>query len=385
MFNRMTGTDICQQLLRRFSDDGLANLGNPGMRNFDGSSPMNARRAHSSMSGHQRVAGVPLNPAVGVNHPSMGPSSRSWHPSPFASDDEMAAHDEPQFYKEEKKNRIKMEIARRRHQIDENACLHEELSRLAKLREHAEISNHLGVPSSTNLTSNLTGAAVQGGVYGMNPAMAGINQLGAMMNPMSAAVPGHHASVSNLNIHANNPNYLNSSSQLSHTATQHGTGAAGSHLIPTSGVDGTSILKSVDEILRETGGGNPAMTGGLPSANTLLTNHHMNPSAYHNLTNNYATNSRSNQNALSSLHNHMPVGGVDPYSGVGGVGATPTMGGFAHHPATSSYDHRVTDFSPIHSEINELNPLMNDMTISGNRSNRMMQRGTFNQPNTGIM
>ena len=86
-------------MLRRFSDDGLANLGNPGMRNFDGSSPMNARRAHSSMSGHQRVAGVPLNPAVGVGHPSMGPSSRSWHPSPFASDDEMAAHDEPQFYK----------------------------------------------------------------------------------------------------------------------------------------------------------------------------------------------------------------------------------------------------------------------------------------------
>ena len=88
-----------QQLLRRFSDDGLANLGNPGMRNFDGSSPMNARRAHSSMSGHQRVAGVPLNPAVGVGHPSMGPSSRSWHPSPFASDDEIASHDEPQFYK----------------------------------------------------------------------------------------------------------------------------------------------------------------------------------------------------------------------------------------------------------------------------------------------
>ena len=86
-------------MLRRFSDDGLANLGNPGMRNFDGSSPMNARRAHSSMSGHQRVAGVPLNPAVAVGHPSMGPSSRSWHPSPFASDDEMAAHDEPQFYK----------------------------------------------------------------------------------------------------------------------------------------------------------------------------------------------------------------------------------------------------------------------------------------------
>merc|ERR1719412_83383 len=361
-----------RQLLRRFSDEGLMNLDNPGMRNFDGSSPISARRAHSSMSGHQRVSGVPLNPNFAVGHPSMGPSSRSWHPSPFASDDDVASNEEPQFYKEEKKNRIKMEIARRRHQIDENACLHEELSRLAKLRENAEISNRLDVPTSANMTSNLPGAI--GGVYGMNSNLTGINQFGAALSPavMAAAV-------------ASNPNYLNSSSQLSHTATQHGTGAAGSHLIPTSGVDGTSILKSVDEILRETGGGNPAMTGGLPSANTLLTNHHMNPSAYHNLTNNYATNTRSNQNALSSLHNHMPVGGVDPYSGVGGVGATPTMGVFSHPPATSSYDHRMTDFSPIHSEINELNPLMNDMTISGNRSNRMMQRGTFNQPNTGIM
>merc|ERR1719242_2420280 len=104
------------------------------------------------MSGHQRVSGMSLNPNFAAGHPPIGPSSRSWHPSPFASDDEIAANDEPQFYKEEKKNRIKMEIARRRHQIDENACLHEELSRLAKLREHAEISNRLDVPSSTNLT-----------------------------------------------------------------------------------------------------------------------------------------------------------------------------------------------------------------------------------------
>lgn len=65
----------------------------------------------------------------------MGP--RSWHPSPFASDEEVSS-DEPQFYKEEKKNRIKMEIARRRQQIEENACLHEEITRLAKLRESAE-------------------------------------------------------------------------------------------------------------------------------------------------------------------------------------------------------------------------------------------------------
>ena len=95
-----------RQLLRRFSDEGLANLDNPGMRNFDGSSPISARRAHSSMSGHQRVnAGMALNPNYGNpgGHPSMvggvGPPSRSWHPSPFASDDEIAANDEPQFYK----------------------------------------------------------------------------------------------------------------------------------------------------------------------------------------------------------------------------------------------------------------------------------------------
>ena len=73
------------------------------------------RRPHSSMSG------------------KMG--ARSWHPTPFGSDDEEGEH---HFFKEEKKNRIKMEIARRRHQIEENARLHEELIRLAKLRENAE-------------------------------------------------------------------------------------------------------------------------------------------------------------------------------------------------------------------------------------------------------
>ena len=254
-----------------------------------------------------------------------------------------------------------MEIARRRHQIDENACLHEELSRLAKLRENVEISNHLGVPTSTNLT----------GGFGVNPHMTGINQFGAAMSPAMMA-----------NAAASNPNYLNSSSQLSHTATHLGTGAAGSHLIPTSAVDGTSVLKSVDEILRETGG-NPSLTGGLPSANHLLTNHQINPSAYPNLINNY-TSTRPNQNALTSLHNHIPTG-AEQYGGVG-VGATPTMSGFGQ-PVTSSYD-RVTDFSPINSEIhmNDLNPMMNDMHISGNRStNRLLgQRGTYGQPNVGM-
>ena len=71
--------------------------------------------------------------------------TRSWHPSPFGSDDETEEH---HFFKEEKKNRIKMEISRRRHTIEENARLHEELIRLANLRESAELgadSHRLGI------------------------------------------------------------------------------------------------------------------------------------------------------------------------------------------------------------------------------------------------
>ncbi len=95
------------------------------------------RRAYSSLSGR------------------MG--SRSWHPSPFQSDDDgtaSAASDEPQFYKEEKKSRIKMEIARRRQQIEENACLHEELTRLAKLRESADATS-----ASANAAAAVAAAA----------------------------------------------------------------------------------------------------------------------------------------------------------------------------------------------------------------------------------
>ena len=72
-------------------------------------------------------------------------TARSWHPSPFHSDDDNSA-EEHQFFKEEKKNRIKMEISRRRQQIEENARLHEELIRLAKLRETAELGGSVGPP-----------------------------------------------------------------------------------------------------------------------------------------------------------------------------------------------------------------------------------------------
>lgn len=70
--------------------------------------------------------------------------SHSWQPSPYASDEE-----EDQFSREERKARIKAEIARRRQQIEENARLHEELLKLARLRESVE----LGHKSTTGLSS----------------------------------------------------------------------------------------------------------------------------------------------------------------------------------------------------------------------------------------
>lgn len=99
---------------------------------------------------------------------SGGRRSRSWDPSPsptpsaylsgddgygscwnygdYADDygggadyDSLAAeeHDE-ELQREEKKARIKAEIARRRRQIEDNVRLHEELLRLARIRENAE-------------------------------------------------------------------------------------------------------------------------------------------------------------------------------------------------------------------------------------------------------
>jgi hypothetical protein len=161
--------NFSQQLLRRSSEGGLGSFDiPPTSRTYDytsthnvltNSSPMAARRAFSSMSGR------------------LGP--RSWHPSPFASDDD-ASSDEPQFFKEEKKNRIKMEIARRRQQIEENACLHEELTRLAKLRESAETSTGVGISSGINVPSSV-----------MSPALATrlgyTSTAGTMMDPMSSA------------------------------------------------------------------------------------------------------------------------------------------------------------------------------------------------------
>ena len=169
------------------------------MRNFDPATVLqHNRRAHSSLSGGgggvMGGGGRLLNNGLGSIPP------RSWHPSPLASDEEnmsnLSAHSaaslggEPTFYKEEKKNKIKMEIARRRQQIEENACLHEELTRLARLRENAE--------------------------YGSSATAAATARLGSSIGPIGLMNSGLAAQQPTL-----------------------------------AGAGGTSVLKSVDEILRD--------------------------------------------------------------------------------------------------------------------------------------
>ena len=158
------------------------------MRNFDPATVLqHNRRAHSSLSGGGTVGGGVggvgggggrlLNSVAGLG--SIPP--RSWHPSPLASDEEnmsnLSAHSaaslggEPAFYKEEKKNKIKMEIARRRQQIEENACLHEELTRLARLRENAEYGSSATAAATARLGNSLGGGNPLGGL--MNAGLAG--------------------------------------------------------------------------------------------------------------------------------------------------------------------------------------------------------------------
>ena len=60
---------------------------------------------------------------------------RSWHPSPYGSDE-----DEDLVSRDDRRHKIKQELSRRRHHIEENSSLHDELVRLARLRESAELS-----------------------------------------------------------------------------------------------------------------------------------------------------------------------------------------------------------------------------------------------------
>ena len=70
---------------------------------------------------------------------------RSWHPSPYGSDEEFIEEDDI-LTREAKKQRIKAEIARRRQQIEQNSRLHDELVRLARLRESGDVISLRTIP-----------------------------------------------------------------------------------------------------------------------------------------------------------------------------------------------------------------------------------------------
>jgi len=143
-------------------------------RYSDGGEPMNLRRPYDYHHHHQQLQMTPTAALMKYGTTTGGRRSRSWDPSPsptpnvylggggvgddgyggyggygdYADDyggdyESMAAavlddeHDE-ELQREEKKARIKAEIARRRRQIEDNVRLHEELLRLARIRENAE-------------------------------------------------------------------------------------------------------------------------------------------------------------------------------------------------------------------------------------------------------
>ena len=249
-------------MLRRSSEGGLGTSDGLATQNFDhvstslgynSTTPAGAGLNHSSAVSVTGAMTGPGSTSGRRAHSSMsGRYARSWHPSPFASDDEAASSDEPQFYKEEKKNRIKMEIARRRQQIEENACLHDELTRLAKLRETAELSDRLNVNA-----------------YGTSP-----------MSPAMAAAAA----------------------------------AAASGVPVSTGATGTSVLKSVDEILRSNGA-----SLHVPST-SMVNDHHY-----------------SNQLGSTGIGTSSLTGTVNNVYGTG-YGLT-------------GNDHRVMDFSPINSDM----------------------------------
>ena len=259
-----------RRLHRQSSEGGLGTSDGLGMQNID---PITGHHVATSITGAPTSAsliGGYAGSTVGTTGSRRAYSSmsgrypRSWHPSPFASDDDDASS-EPQFYKEEKKNRIKMEIARRRQQIEENASLHDELTRLAKLRETAELSDRLNVNA-----------------YGTSP-----------MSPAMAA------------------------------AAAAATAAAGGSVVTSTG---TSVLKSVDEILRSadplhhpTVGGTTDLYGTTLGSTSLAGNH------------------------ITGHHGLMNSTGLT-------TGLTTTSAA-AYGSSAVDQHHRVTDFSPINSDM----------------------------------
>ncbi len=294
-----------------------------------------ARRAHSSMSG--RLMG-----GVGTGVGSMM-GARSWHPSPFVSDDDASASDEPQFYKEEKKNRIKMEIARRRQQIEENACLHEELTRLAKLRETAELG--------TGTTGGLMGGATAAGMTGLGGVVGGLGGHNVPLTGMGVNSPATLASRLTSTAVAGNPHHLGTTT-TGGGVMMDGLGGVGS-AVAASAASANSVLKSVDEILRDGTGTTAGLgVGGLGLGGTVADplgiSTATSSAALGGLSSSYRT-SAAGRNPLTTstlVDGHVP-----------GLGTTTAAAGLssALNPDlyTASAYERTIDFSPMNSELSD--------------------------------
>lgn len=86
------------------------------------------------------LAGVHHNSGHSTKSILLSRKPRSWHPSPYGSDEEFLDAEDDILTREAKKQRIKAEIARRRQQIEQNSRLHDELLRLSRLRESGDVN-----------------------------------------------------------------------------------------------------------------------------------------------------------------------------------------------------------------------------------------------------
>ena len=99
---------------------------------------LEAGRSHSSSRYDPRMKSVLAGNYDDPRKSILSRKPRSWHPSPYGSDEEFIEEDDI-LTREAKKQRIKAEIARRRQQIEQNSRLHDELLRLARLRESSDV------------------------------------------------------------------------------------------------------------------------------------------------------------------------------------------------------------------------------------------------------
>ena len=302
--------DCSRQLLRRSSAEGLYDP--HSMRNIESAAAGHFPSSHTvtAANTHHVTGGATGSPLLAQRRAQSSMSgrlgTRSWHPSPFASDDEIST-DEPMFYKEEKKNRIKMEIARRRQQIEENACLHEELTRLAKLRESAEVGG----------TGSGTGVSGVSGI-GINSYVTGGGSSNSTTQVPSSVSTGFRSSLD------------------PHTVTS----------------SGTSVLKSVDEILRD------------------------------DHTSGYRTRSSTLRGGATTATDplHSSVVGANMASSTSGLATStglhnnPMAATFNSDLYTSSVYDRVTDFSPINSDLSDF----------ANASNRRAAAGAAASGSSGL-